>query len=230
MKNINLSNWSVSVNIATVSLPSLHSKVSILKNTEFIYFQLTVTDSNMEILTFNFNTLEDVIMFTEDVVYKCSSKEEVLDKYQQMYKEGLFRLPGGIKTPKRNTITLTPDEVDQAIIEYFGSGKSYRISVKEKVYLDFHGQQQISFYLTEHLDYDGIKKDIGYMLTEDCIKNALSAYVEFYGYELVDFKYVGGIHKVGYYFDEDTPYYEGIMLNVKQKDVSNKKRLKKDIK
>ncbi len=230
MKNINLGHWGVSGNSATISLPHLHAKFNVLKNDTFIYFQLIVTDSSMETLDLNFYTLEDVIMFTEDVVNKCFSKEDVLDKYQQMCKGGVFRLSGGMKPPKGNTITLTPDEVNQAIIEYFGSKKNYRISVKEQVYIDFYGQQQINFYLTEHLDYDGIKKDIKCMLTEGDIKNALSAYVDFYSYELIDFKYIGGIHRTGYYFDEDTPYYEGIKLNVKQKNISNGKRLKKNLK
>ena len=225
MKNIDLDHWGVIGNKAAISLSHLHAKFYVKKNDEFIYYQLIVTDSNMETLTFNFYTLEDVISFTEDVINKCWSREEVLDKYQKMYEVGLFSLPGGMKPPRKGISLLSPEDVEQAIIDYFGSGKNYDVSVDSELYVDFNRQQQIVYYLVEHLDYDGIQRDISCMLTNGDIKNALSAYVETCGYELVDFKYKGGIRKVGFFIDEDTPHYEGVSLNVKKMDAPKQKKL-----
>lgn len=226
MKSINLDHWFVSGNNLSISLLNLHANIKVLKNDKFIYYQLVVTDRNMETLVFNFYTLEDVLSFTIDVVSKCKTRKEVLEKYEMMYEEGMFSLPGGMKKPKNETIYLNRDEVEDALVNHFGKGKNYSVSIDEEMYLDFKGNPKISFYLTEHLDYDGIKKDIRYMLTESDIKNALEDYVNHYGYELNNFKYVGGVHRVGYCFDEDTPYYEGIKLKVSQKN-NEKKLIKK---
>ena len=87
--------------------------------------------------------------------------------------------------------------------------------VLEKYTLMFEND---NFYLIEHLDYDGIKRDNMIMLTESDLKAALNHYINFYNYELIDFKYIGGIHRVGYFFDEDTPHYDGIQLEVKTKE------------
>lgn len=216
MKNIELNHWGVENNKASISLSHLHAKFNVLKNDEYIYFQLIVTDSNMQTLTFNFYTLEDVITFTENVVSKCWINEEVTSKYQQMLDDGEFRLPGGMKAPKKEKITLTPNDVDEALIGYFGDGKNYRVSVREELSVDFHGNPKILFYLTEHLDQERIKNE--YLLTESDLKTALAHYVDFYGYDLNGFKYIGGVHRVGYYFDEDTPHYEGIELKVTPKE------------
>lgn len=228
MKNINRRNWSLDGNKASVSLMNLHAKFEVLKNDNSIYYQLVVTDSNMDTLTFNFYTLEDVISFTENVVSECRTKEDVLNQYQQMYEEGEFRLPGGMKPPKKNKISLTPNEVDEALVGYFGEGKDYRISVKdEEPYIDFEGNPKVPIYLVEHIDFEGAKKEISYMLTDSDIKHALAHYIDFYGYDLEDFKYIGGIHHTGYFFDEDKPYYEGIELTVKEKQKEQPKKLKK---
>lgn len=224
MKNIELNHWGVENNKASISLPHLHAKFSILKNDEYVYFQLIVKDSNMKTLTFNFYTLEDVISFTENIVSKCWTNEEVVARYQQMYDDGEFRLPGGMKPPKKEKITLTSNDVDEALIGYFGDGKNYRVSVREEVSEDFQREPKVLFYLTEHLDYDGIKRDVEYLLTDSDLKTALANYVGFYGYELIDFKCLWGTFN-GKYYKEDIPYYEGVELKVTTKEKSYQKTL-----
>ena len=56
------------------------------------------------------------------------------------------------------------------------------------------------------------------MLTEDDLRRVLSHYADSFNYDLEDYKYIGGIHRVGYYFSEDTPHYDGIKLFVKEKN------------
>ena len=55
------------------------------------------------------------------------------------------------------------------------------------------------------------------LLTKEDIKEALDYYVNNNNHDLIDFKYVGGVHRVGYCFDEDTPYYNGIVLTIKER-------------
>ena len=173
----------------------------------------------METVTFCFYALEDVVSFTEDIMENCKTIKEVVDKYQMMFYTNQFRLPGGIKPPKKNTIPLMPDEVDQAIIEHFGEGKNYRVSVKEELYVDYQGKLRVGFLLTEHLDYNDTKKNISYMLTETDVRNALDDYISQYGYELQDYKIKTGISE-----RNQKPTYEGIDLIVNQKKKSPQKK------
>ena len=203
-------------NQISISLMRFYVRIKICHNKEDLIFPLEVYSDSKLLLSFNFYNLEDAISFTQKVINKCRTKEEIGKKYKEMFINNEFALPKGMKKEEDNKIALIAEEVEQAIIEYFSSGKNYRISVQEELTID-NGNPHINFYLIEHLDYDGIKKDYKTCLTRGDLQNALSSYIEFYGYELIDFKYMGGVHHVGYYCDEDTPYYEGIELTVKEK-------------
>ena len=218
MTRIELNHWSMENNELSISLMRFYAKIKILKNDQTIYFQLFVKGHDEKELTFNFYTIEDAISFTEQIINKSKDSDEVLEKYTSMFENDIFYSPfQKTKNNETNTIELTPNEVDQAIIGYFGEGKNYRVSSKHELSL-YDNQINLRFYLVEHLDYDGIKRDNIIMLTEGDLKNALNHYINFYNYDLVDFKYIGGIHRVGYYFDEDTPHYDGIQLEVKIKE------------
>ena len=200
-------------NELSISLMLFHVKIEILKNDQTIYYQLFVKGNDEKELTFNFYTIEDAISFTEQVINKSKDSNEVLEKYTLMFENNMFYSPF-LKTKK---IELTPDEVDEAIVRYFGDGKNYRVSSERELSL-YNDQIDLRFYLIEHLDYDGIKRDNKIMLTENDLKTALDHYINFHNYELIDFKYIGGIHRIGYYFDEDTPHYDGIQLEVKTRE------------
>lgn len=218
MNRIELNHWSMKDNELSISLMRFYTKIKILKNDQTIYYQLFVKGHGGKELTFNFYTIEDAISFAEQVINKSKDSSEVLKKYTLMFENDMFYNPyPKTKNNETSTIELTPDEVNQAIVGYFGDGKRYRVSSKQELSL-YQDQLDIRFYLIEHLDYDGIKRDNKIMLTEGDLKNALNHYANFYNYELIDFKYMGGIHRVGYYFDEDTPHYDGIQLEVKTKE------------
>lgn len=55
------------------------------------------------------------------------------------------------------------------------------------------------------------------------IFTSLKKYANSLGYELDSFKYCGGIRHVGYFIDEDTPYFEGVRLFMKEKNKVKKK-------
>lgn len=215
MKGITLDHWYVEENELRISLMRFYVQIKVLKNEKTVYYQLFVKDSDDRELTINFYALEDAISFTEQVVNKSEDSNEVLEKYTLMFGSDIFYSPfPKTKNAETSIIELTIDEVDEAIVGYFGKGKNYRVSSEQEVSL-YNNQIDLRFYLIEHLDYDGIKKDNKIMLTESDLKAALNHYINFYNYKLIDFKYIGGIHRVGYYFDEDTPHCDGIQLKVK---------------
>ena len=167
-----------------------------------IYYQLVAIDNDKRKHVFKFRSLEDVIYFTENVIDKYNSIEEIIDAYLMNYDENKYNSSSG-------KIFLTLDEVDQAIIEYFGSGKNYRVSAKEEVKLS-NSEMKVNYYLIEHLDYNGVKLDNTILLTKGDIRNALNNYLKLYNYELVDFKYIGDV-------DKDSVYYDGIEMIVREK-------------
>jgi len=225
MEYIKLNNWCIDANKAVIALLRFHVELNILKKDNCILFKLTVTDSDMENITFNFYSLEDAISFTQETISKCSTKDEIRKEYQKKIEKGEFRLPGGIKPPKSEKLLLNKNEVDEILIDYYSKGKNYSVSIRNDIYIDYYKKPKISFYLTEHLDYDGIKKDIEYMLTEYDLKTALNDYMNSYGYEVDNFNYI-----YTYECDEkDITKYEGIELKLKRNDLEHNKKLVKKI-
>ena len=221
MKKIGLNHWFIKDNKLEVSLLNLFVSIEITKNNQNVFYRLRVTDQDMETVMFNFYSLEEVVSFVEDRIRKCHNTEEVIDIYQDMHEnKGFHKFEEAINS--NNKIILFPEDVDGAIIDYFGRDKNYRVSVKEELTIAGN-EPNIKFYLIEHLQYDGIKKDITILLTEGDLKKVFKDYLSDLNYELASFKYIGGIHKTGYFVDEDTPYFEGIELLVKEKDKVLKK-------
>ncbi len=221
MGKIKLGYWFLTDNSASVSLMNLHAEVKILNNNEFIYFQLTITDSNMETANFNFYTLEDAVTFVENVASKCSSKEEVSEKYNDMLNQGLFKLPCEIKPPKENVITLSLEELKQILLKYYSRIKKGNISINIENYIDFNKKPKIVFYLIEYMEYYGIQN----ILTEKDIEKVLINYLDFYGYELVNYEYKEEMNSTS-----DLPMYNCININVVSKEDNNQKKYQKKLK
>ena len=218
MKKIDFNHWFIKDNKLEVSLLNLFASIEITKNDQNVFYKLRVSDQDMETAMFNFYTLEDAVSFIEDKIRRCRSTEEVINMYQDMHINKDFHgLDEVIGNTANHKIVLLPEDIDRAIIDYFGENKNYRVSVKEELTINGN-EPKIKFYLIEHIEYDGIKKDIKTLLTEGDLKNAFKNYLRDLNYNLESFKYIGGIHRVGYYFDEDTPYFEGVELLVKEKD------------
>lgn len=217
--------WFIKNNEVSASLMHWYVKIAIYHNGENLYFPLSVYNDGQKILTFNFYTFEDAIGFTNNVVNKCWTSNEIVEKYQEMFDSFEFKNPNASKEEVEvKKIILNPDEVKKTIVEYFGRDKEYLISCKEKLTVNGDTPDMV-FYLIEHLIIDGNKRDISTRLTNGDLMHALDDYAKHYGYELTDFKYIGGIHHVGYYFDENTPYYNGIEMEVKKKDKNKLLRL-----
>ena len=86
-------------------------------------------------------------------------------------------------------IDLNPNEVNIALLTYF---KKTNVNIKYELTLN-NDNLNIIFYLD-----DGINKEI---ISYQDLENALKNYIYRNDYEFKEFKYIGGIHKTGYYFD-----------------------------
>ncbi len=189
-------------NKITFYLLKFHAKISILKNDKQIYFQATITDSKREDIILNFNTLEETITFIEETVKKCNNNIEVMDKYTEM---------NNIKMNSQ-TITLTKEEVKEALINHFG--KEYKVSIEEKPYM-FKDQLDVTYYLTKH--NANIKpEDRVTIITNLGLKQALDEYLN-NKYKIVDFKIITK--------EEDKNIYEGIELKVLDRIKEQRRRL-----
>jgi len=221
MKQITRNNWYIKDNDIKVSLLKFHVTISICKNNKNIYYSLKVIDGDRKELVFNFYTLEDAIAFTEDTISNCHDRSEIVSKYEDLFNKGAFANQLGIREEDKKTTKFILKEPDilNAIISYLGMSKEYEVSAKKELnYTD--GNLSIGFYLIEK--YDNIQRET--RLTNSDLIAALNNYLKDTDYTLINFKYVGGIHRVGYYHDEDTPYFEGIELEVEEKQKKLKKR------
>lgn len=103
-------------------------------------------------------------------------------------------------------IDLNPNKVNIALLTYL---KKTNVNIKYELTLN-NDNLNIIFYLD-----DGINKEV---ISYQDLENALKNYIYRNDYEFKEFKYIGGIHKTGYYFDEDTPHYDGIKVYLKKKE------------
>ena len=205
MGKLNLNNWYVKDNTLSIELKDFIVNVNVINEENKILVR--VKDKLNNIVELDFDTLGEAIFYTENIINASKSKEEIELEYKKRFNK---------KEDKSIKIDLTPNEVDQAILEYFDTLNDYNVTVEEELsIIDNH--PDIKFYIKEYIDYEDIKKDIKTLVSEEELKKALNEYISIYNYELLNFKYIGGIHRVGYFFDEDKPYYDGIQLNVKKK-------------
>ncbi len=107
---------------------------------------------------------------------------------------------------------LKANEVYNAIIDYYSNGNNKPSASSQMYVYDEH--IDINFYLTEKISEDKERKTC---LTSYDLDDVLKNYLKDTNYELLSYKYSGGIRRVGYFIDENTPIFEGIELLVKEK-------------
>ena len=207
MAQIRKNHWFINNNDLSISLLRFNVEINFIDNDNTV--KIKIKDNNEDYLSLTVNSLEEAIAFTENVISNSKNKENIIDEYKRIFENN------DIKKINDNKVLLSPEEVNDAIIEHFGANKSYKMTIREKLLMK-DNQLNIVYYLTEHLNNDGKAFHHEIRLKEEDVKDALNNYIQNYNYELEDYKYVGGIHRVGYYFDEDTPHYDGVELNVKR--------------
>ena len=79
MKKLELNHWFIKDNKLDISLMRFYVEINIKDNK----FKMKVYDSNQETILLNFNTLEEAITYTENIINNCRNIEEILDKYNE---------------------------------------------------------------------------------------------------------------------------------------------------
>lgn len=100
MNKIKLNQWFIKDNKMRISLLRYYAEISILKNSDFIFYRTTIIDANRKELVFNMYTLEDAVSFVENVVAISHDNDEILHEYKKMYEENKFKSPKELKKIK----------------------------------------------------------------------------------------------------------------------------------
>lgn len=87
MEKINKNHWYIVDNSLLISLLRFHVKISIINNNDNLIFSLEIVNSNMETLLLYFNTLEEAISFTENIISNKNNFIEIATSYQESREE-----------------------------------------------------------------------------------------------------------------------------------------------
>jgi hypothetical protein len=122
------------------------------------------------------------------------------------------------------TIFLKEDEIKEAILKFYSQNQDDNIesSVDRELFME-DGELVCNFYLKDH--YKKENRTNYLLLSYTDLIEVFDYYLKDSGYELEGFQYVGGIRHVGYFVDEDTPFFTGIYLQVKEKSLKKKHKL-----
>lgn len=218
MSRMELNHWFVHDNKLSISLMRFYVGIEIINSYYGINYQLLVKDGNEMFLTFNFSSLEDAVVFTENTIAKSYNFKEIVNKYKEQLAKKTFKTSYDISKENNNKdiIYLLPQDVDEALIEYFEKDKDYRVSVKEELCFD-NGNIVVNMYLINHLPGEKAK-----LLTENQIIKATNEYIGTDNYEVISFNY-----NIIFDSSKKEPSYNGIKLNINKKEKilsKNKKR------
>ena len=83
MDRIHLNHWFVNENELAISLMSFYVSIKMISENNDIYYIARVVNSNTDIkeISFKFLSLEEAITFTESIIAKCFTFDEIRDKY-----------------------------------------------------------------------------------------------------------------------------------------------------
>ena len=98
MSRIEKNHWFVNEHGMSISLMRFYVDIRISRNDNFIFYHLDVYDDGKPDLTFNFYSLEDAVMFTEEEIDKSIDKKDVLKRYIKKFKSDEFKPMPKVKT------------------------------------------------------------------------------------------------------------------------------------
>ena len=219
--------WRVKGNELSLSMWHYHAGIKpVIKQGEYknkIVIRATITNEQRKKMVFTFNTYEEAVNFC-NTVYKCDNDEDMKSCYLRFYGlEPAYPAENNIDLTDHEDGTismfLTKNDIEDVIADYYEDfyelpldhtiTPSIELSIKR-------GQADVQFYAIESYLYCEIELKKKVLITYDILKKMLNEYAGMYGFELVDFKFIGGVHS--FYYDEDQTHFEGIRLYVKQLD------------
>lgn len=117
---------------------------------------------------------------------------------------------------------LTEEELINTIEKYYDTFLDGLVGATKSMKLnDDHSDIELNFYIVL---CDGYGETTEILLSREELTRVLNYYLIATNYEVDHFKYLGGIRRVGYFTDEDTPILEGIRIYAVEK---GKKLVKK---
>ena len=208
MEKTELRNFNVDNNCLIFKHGQLETTITPILLGDNINFFLNVYDkTHNKDFRLYFCSLEHAIIFVQNVVSKSKNIGDVINVYSEMIRSN----------DEAHTMYFSETRVLGIISNYFCSGKQYKTMPYKKLYLE-NGEPKVRFYIREEYA-KGIQHDNP--LTEHDLISALNDYLKKFNCEVDHFEYVGGVHHVGYYYDEDTPYFEGLNVYTKDLEKSN---------
>ena len=208
MSRLKLNHWFVKDNGLDIALMRFYIEIKVTTDLNCV---LRVTDGERQEEVFEFNTLEEAVNFTEEKIINCKNIEEI----PKLYKEQLLNNKQDEQI-NCESINLSKSEVNKIIVDYYGEGRP-NVTAKHVLKLE-DDKIDIDFYLVEEFNLKRKQRIVEKRLTENDLRVAFDDYLEGSNYKLVDYKYIGGIRRVGYFVDENKPYYEGIKLFIKGRE------------
>ena len=91
MEKFKLDHWFVADNELSIFLMHYFVKITICKNSAFIFYRLEIFEDGKCKLLFNFNSLEDAVRFTGEVINEANSIDEIANSYRTRFKRGQFK-------------------------------------------------------------------------------------------------------------------------------------------
>jgi hypothetical protein len=220
MKGIERRNWLIKGNKLTNKLPNVSATINIKSNENGVYYEVAVTDEYLNSQTLMLYTFEDVVDFVENDLIHCQTTNEAVLKYNALFGSGFFK--NNVDGDNISEIDLNTSQVKEAITDYFADTKTHPIYPYFEVSMK-NGEPDVKFYLNEHV---GKAQSYNTSISQEELGYILQRYAALRGCELLDYKFIGGVHGVGYYFSENTPHFDGIKLYVQKLEkgaVLNKK-------
>ena len=192
MTELKLNKWYINGNDLKISIASYF--ISIEREKDDLYILYSVDNKGHNILL-SFESLEEAVSFTETNFTKHSDRNTIIDKYLSLKEE-----------EQDEEIELNPEETKKVISDYYSKKYNEDLSCDYELFVK-NMEPSIVFYLGEE------KK----RLDENDLVTVFRDYANKNNYDYKNFKYIGGTHRAGYFFDDDTAYFEGILISVNKK-------------
>ena len=212
--------WYAANNSLERSFMRFYVKIDICNNGEYFYYPLRIFKDGKEALCFNLYSIADAVYFANNVVSNSVTIEEMIDKYRLMLFMNKFCLPRGIVKEDDNTILLSSEEVDNAIVEYYRCEDGPEVSIDKNVVYN-NGDVQITYQLKQSYNESSDTQP----LTNEDLKNVFDEFVKLYGLEVENFDFTYDIPDYGYEVKTIKPRYTGARLKVKRLENDKSKEL-----
>ncbi len=84
--------WYIKENKLAISLMRFHVSIDPKIDEETLQYKMKIVDSSMDNISLNFNSLEEAMTFTEEIVSKKTDIEEISEEYNKPSKNKIKRL------------------------------------------------------------------------------------------------------------------------------------------